>query len=345
MLTKRIPLYYLLLAVLLGVAIAFVFFKFAFQITAAGASSPVSKNKTIAAGAENTSADCNVKSVRLGGFSYVNPLLYSDRECESEDLFGIKQEITNYIESEKSKGTLSTASVYLRVPGKGQWMAINADEMYHPASLNKVPIIITYMHMSENYNHLLDQKLFFAKHDPTLPVQTFTSKTLAPGKNYTLGELLHAMIAYSDNDATLLLLQHINLEYYNKTFTDLSLPKPSFEFDKFFISARQYSLFFRVLYNASYLSDASSEYAMSLLAQCNFKDGLLKKLPADVKAVHKFGESGYENVRELHESAIIYLNNNPYLITVMTRGKDQKELSEILSNISEMVYNKFRTNS
>ena len=186
----------------------------------------------------------------------------------------------------------------------------------------------------------MNQKLSFVKHDDALPVQNYTSKTLQPGHSYTIQELLHYMIAYSDNDATLLLLQHINLEVYNKVFTDIGLPKPSFKFDEFLMTARQYSLFMKELYNASYLSIPVSEYAVNLLTECDFKEGLLKKLPPNVMVAHKFGESGYRNIFELHESGIIYMGKNAYLLTVMTRGTDSKYLGGLIADISYQVFNK-----
>ena len=346
MLAKKIPIYFSLLTAILGAAIAIFLFKFTeFGRNIVNASTFTSAKKSNITGVEEISQNCATISVRLAGFNYINPLLYTEKECESPDLDNVKGEMINYIESEKAKGILSSASVYVRVFSKANWTSINADEMYHPASLNKVPILITYLHMAENSNNLLEQKLFFKKHDSSLPVQYFTSKSLRPDQNYTIRELLHAMIAYSDNDATLLLLQHVNLDYYNRTFTDLGLPKPSFEFDKFLISAKQYSLFFRILYNGTYLSDGASELGASLLSECNFKEGLLKKLPQGIKAAHKFGESGYNNTYELHESGIIYCGPNTYLITIMTKGKDWKTLSEIISNISNIAYNKINANS
>lgn len=214
------------------------------------------------------------------------------------------------------------------------------DELYHPASLNKVAVLITYLHAAESYNNLLDEKLLFEKHDNSLPVQYYTSKTLKPGTTYAIRDLLHYMIAYSDNDAAQLLLKHIDLNFYNKTFTDIGLPKPGDNFDESQLSAKQYSLFMKVLYNASYISIPASEFATNMLAECDFKEGLLKKLPPNVQAAHKFGECRYDDVYELHESGIIYIGDNAYLITIMTKGADQKNLSDVVANISNLVYTK-----
>jgi hypothetical protein len=77
-----------------------------------------------------------------------------------------------------------------------------------------------------------------------------------------------------------------------------------------------------------------------MLAQCDFKEGLVKGLPPNVQVAHKFGECRYDNIYELHESGIVYVGDNAYLITIMTKGSDRKNLSEVISGISGLVYNK-----
>ncbi len=57
-----------------------------------------------------------------------------------------------------------------------------------------------------------------------------------------------------------------------------------------------------------------------------------------VPIAHKFGESGTPIEMQLHESAIVYLKNKPYLLTVMTKGKDNKTLSKLIGEISAVTY-------
>src|SRR6185295_18381478 len=95
---------------------------------------------------------------------------------------------------------------------------------------------------------------------------------------------------------------------------------------------------FRVLYNSTYLTSANSEYALSLLSQSSFKDGLVKELPPGVTVAHKFGEGGGPEENQLSDAGIVYDGSTPYLIVVMTRGKQLTELSQSISEISKQVY-------
>lgn len=149
------------------------------------------------------------------------------------------------------------------------------------------------------------------------------------------------MIANSDNYAMSLLYKCMDTNIYNNVYTDLGLSiKNINNRENFVLTAKQYSLFFTVLYNATYLCNDNSEYAATLLSKSDFKDGLMKQLPKNLKVAHKFGEAGTVDTPELSESGIIYLSGNPYLITVMTKGRQLNKLSTIISEISKMVYDK-----
>ena len=206
--------------------------------------------------------------------------------------------------------------------------------------MNKVATLITYLRVAETEPNLLNEKIVFENHDKNLTCSAYSEKTLQPGKSYTVKELLHYMIAYSDNESTILLLKHVSPEFHYKTYTDLGLPKPSSMVGSTQLTAKEFSVFMKVLYNATYLSPAASDYCCSLLAECDFKDGLLRGLPSNIKVSHKFGEFSDGRNYELHESGIVYSGDNPYIITVMTKGPERKELANVIDEISALVYNK-----
>jgi beta-lactamase class A len=76
------------------------------------------------------------------------------------------------------------------------------------------------------------------------------------------------------------------------------------------------------------------------LGKCNFNEGLIGGLPSNIKAAHKFGEAGDPIEKNLSESAIVYLDNNPYILTVMVKGKEVTKLPEVIKQISATIYQK-----
>ena len=146
------------------------------------------------------------------------------------------------------------------------------------------------------------------------------------------------MIVYSDNDATIMLNKVIDKAVFNNVFSDNGLKEPDYKSSSYPITARDYSIFMKELYNASYLNFKDSEACLSLLSKSDFKEGLISGLPVNTTVVHKFGEGGFDNAPDFSESAIVYSSGKTYLLTVMTKGTDMKKLPKVIGEISKKVY-------
>jgi beta-lactamase class A len=302
------------------------------------AANPAVANSAVANATGNDSGG-HYRFATQNGYNLIKPLLLVRPAVESKEFRPLKNKILAMLEDDRRLGLINSATVYLMTFQQGKWMYINPDDALNPGSLVKVPLLITYLKESETDPQLLNKKITFEK-TPGIPTQTYNSLTIQPGHAYTVKDLLHYMIAYSDNNATHLLNQNVNVEHFKRTFSDLNLPVPDVRDRNYAITARRISKFMIVLYNATYLSRTSSEFALKLLSECDFKEGIVKGLPANVNVAHKFGEWGDRaiNVVEMHESGIIYFDNSPYLLTVMTKGISANDLSVEISKISRLVY-------
>ncbi|MES2703350.1 MAG: serine hydrolase [Bacteroidota bacterium] len=329
---KKIPLYYFLVGILVTAGATFFISKKMLRDEAASAAPTISD----VINAQNN--DCNYDITRLAGFKYIRPLVSAAQECEAKKLTPLKLKIMDYIDNAQKSGVLINSSVFIRTLTNDDWTCVNPKESFHPASLLKVPQLITYLRMAEKNPKVLDNEYLFTKPTEEYPVQYYSAKTLQPGHTYSIKELFHFMIAYSDNYANVELIKHMDMDMFRKTFTDLNLKAPDMTDQNFTMSTVEYSKFLEVLYNAAYLNMNSSEYASELLTEAAFKDGIVKQIPTTVKVAHKMGEWGDGATVELHDCGIVYLNSNPYIITVMTRGTDMARLAEVISTISKMAY-------
>ncbi len=292
---------------------------------------------------ENATANvqsCLLNVKRLEGYKFVQPLVSTRQGCESQNLSPIRQEIAQTLDNYKTDGTITTASVYLRVFGQGEWICINDAESYRPGSLLKVPELITFLKEEELRPGTLDKKLLYDRPFTTVKNPIYTSKSIEVGHSYTIRELLRYMIEFSDNNATMLLNNHMDAKLFKQTFTDFGLKEPDMKASDYPITVKDYGVFFEALFNAGYLNIDHSEYAVELLSKCNFKQGIVAGLPEGSSIAHKFGEAGDDNLHELHECGIVYTGNKRYEIAVMTKGKDLSKLSDVLKNISKIAYQK-----
>ena len=96
--------------------------------------------------------------------------------------------------------------------------------------------------------------------------------------------------------------------------------------------------FFRILYNASYLTKDNSQKALDLLSKVDFTDGIRAGVPSSVKVANKFGEREVGNIIQLHDCGIVYFKDHPYLLCIMSRGTDFTKLAASIKNISRLVY-------
>ncbi|MEO8087744.1 MAG: serine hydrolase [Bacteroidota bacterium] len=282
--------------------------------------------------------DKKIEQVRLQDYELTKPLLMTEVMDESPDMKELKRALGFEINTMKSNGTINDASVYVRKLNVGEWTSVNSSTEYAPGSIIKIAALITYLKMSEQNPKLLNKEFLFQGRKKGVPNQTFNDDAMVAGKSYSAKELLTRVIVNSDNDATLIINESLDLDAFKKLFTDLEIAEPDIHDRNFKIDVSDLSKFLRILYNATYLNKDNSEYALSLLSKSTFTKGIVSGLPADTRIAHKFGETGTPTEAQLHETAIVYIANSPYLITIMTRGNKVQLLPEALSNLSRITY-------
>ena len=290
--------------------------------------------------------------LREKGWEYINPLLDCEQAretAENRELKPFRSHIEHFIENELNKKWADRVSVYFRDLNNGPWFAIGDTQNFYPASLLKVPVMIAVLKQAETHPELLKKKIPYTD-KKVQAYQNEIPKKLAFGRSYTVEELLRQMIVYSDNVPTYLLDNFVDINILHRTYIDLGIYDPYREANRSFpvfaspsynISVETYASFFRVLFNASYLSKQMSEKALALLTECAFKDGLVAGVPPHIKVAHKYGnhESG-ENLerKQLHDCGIVYYPDHPYLLCIMTSGNSYDKLDDAIVDISHMIY-------
>lgn len=262
--------------------------------------------------------------------------------ASTPSLNDLQARIDELLAHAQERGDITDASMYVRDMASGAWTGVNQDALYTPASLFKVPVLIAYLKQAESNPDLLSYTVTVTEDPAEDTAQDIPPpESVEVGKTYSLEELLKLMIVDSDNRALDVLMNYIDTRILRQTFDDLDIPFPE-DATTYTISPRIYSRFFRVLYNATYLSPASSQKALLLLSKVAFTSGIRAGVPEDIFVAHKFGEapvvlSSGEQGHELHDCGMVYAES-PYALCVMTRGSDVDALTNVLRDISEATY-------
>jgi beta-lactamase class A len=250
------------------------------------------------------------------------------------------------IQSMTEEGKVATVAVYFRDLHNGPTFGINDEEAFIPASLLKLPILLTYLKAVEDDPALLKRTLTGVGFNDGIQVtqDIMPQEIIKEGGSYTVEDLLWRMIAYSDNRASTLLLTFIDTNVpassLAETFFALGLAEPDAEIANESLTVKSYASLFRILYNASFLSNELSEKALHYLSQVKYDKALRAGVPTEVPVAHKFGERAMPNssLHQLHDCGVVYYPGNPYSLCVMTRGDNFAELEEVISHVSRMVY-------
>lgn len=282
-------------------------------------------------------------------YKFINPLLECNNNLANNNLSTLKHQIDDVIKQQINDKNISFASVYFRDLNNGPWFGINEKEYFTPASLVKVPVLITYYKKAEKNPEILKQTIVNQEGADGVFIQNIKpSETMVSNQSYTIEELINRMIIYSDNDAYNDLTKNIDGNEILQTYKDLDV-----DISQIFINpngniltVRDYASFFRILYNASYLNKDMSEKALGLLSQTEYKQGLVAGVPSKIQVAHKFGERIYSDTNEvqLHDCGIVYLPKRPYLLCIMTRNQNLNKATQTIKTISQKVFDYINTN-
>jgi len=289
--------------------------------------------------------DCpqTIDEVHLKNGKLTQPLLFADLPRENAELSDLKDKINELITRDKSMNLASSISVYFRKMDNGESFVIGGEKKYQPASLMKVVFLISILKQANSNPELLNKKVYFDHRIKTGFQQNIKNFSLQEKRYYTIRDLLNYMITYSDNDALVLISGQTDNIIYNNIYKDIGLvtaPSDRAQALDYTMTVSEYSRLFRILYNSGYLTEENSEFALKLLTQSTYRGGLLKDIDPSFPVAHKFGERILPGTgsNQLHEVGIFYAEPEPYLLGVMTEGRDLNQLSTVLSEISRLVY-------
>jgi beta-lactamase class A len=288
------------------------------------------------------------------GYSLIAPLLACDIGSEQAfpEFIPLKAQLTSLVQQKINTGDAQEISIYLRSLKGARWIEINSKQTYAPASLLKVFVMMAYLKEADDSDNpgLLQEKVAF---QGSMNASNDNPGEIIPhlqnGELYTIEQVIGQMIIYSDNDALNTLVDHFDpqtLKDFEAIFKDLNIPSPVVQGENSlnFMSVDNYAMVFRVLFGSTYLPDRYSEMALELLSQAHYRGGLVAGVPDTLKVAHKFGvatvpvASSTATSNELHDCGIVYYPNHPYLLCVMTDGKNFSGLQDSIEAISRAAY-------
>lgn len=281
-------------------------------------------------------------------YDFLNP---SVNLIHKEDLLVNFEPLRQKLNTKYEKDEEFLVSLYFEYLPTGANININRDERIWPASLIKIPVAMSAMKKVEEGKWNLDNELVILDEDKDGEFGALYKQQT--GTTFTIERFLEETLIDSDNTAHFVLLRNIDASELEDTYLHLGMddiidglkkaPKDR-EYDNR-ITAKRYTIFFRSLYNATFLSPEYSELFLNILERAP-KEYLNLGMPETIRFVHKTGIRTDERVWA--DSGIVYIPGRPYLITVMVQQKGVHEgemdaetnekVKAIFKGIAEDVY-------
>ena len=284
-----------------------------------------------------------------GSFRFIRAFVDSNspgKNRTTKELKPFQYKVNALIENTLKRGSAAAVSVYFRDLNHGNGFGIRDQDKFSPKSLLKVPLMIAYFKWAET-NPLILRKTLMSTGtgQETVQGQGDQVKKLEPGKAYTINDLIFRMIAHDDAEAYTLLYANLPSNRLEKIFNDLYVEYDPLKQENS-LSLKAFAVFFRVLYNSSFLTEEMSEKALRYLSKSAFQTAMAAGIPPNVDIASKRGErrisvasNGSEKeLSQLHEFGIIYHPHRPFLLGIMVQGEDLDQLTKIIRDITRLVY-------
>ncbi|MDD2897211.1 MAG: class A beta-lactamase-related serine hydrolase [Desulfuromonadaceae bacterium] len=289
------------------------------------------------------------RRVKASGFHFTSPLLDVELpeglSIQSEPL-PFKYKVVDLVKRKIDGAVVQNVAVYYRDLGDGPWFGINDNLEFNPASMMKVPVMVAWLKRAEKAPAILNKTFQFDGAVDMSAIQGYKPRqTLEAGRTYTVEKLIEYMMSFSDNNATSVLFNNLRTEELNSVLDGMDITNRPGDGNNS-TTIHGYSGFFRILYNASFLSREMSERALYLMSHEDFPEGISAGVPKGTTVSAKFGEFDggiHGGNKQLHEFGIVYHPKGNYILGVMTQGNDFRKQSEVIREISALIYREVDT--
>ena len=236
---------------------------------------------------------------------------------------------------------------------------IHADELMHPASTMKVPVMMEIFRQVQAGIFSLDDKIEIYNSfqsivdgsDFHLDIVDDSEKTLYPrlGEKETIRELNRLMITWSSNLATNILMDKVGTKNIDTFIKELGIKDVNvireIEDNKAYrlnmnntFSARGTTQMMKLIAEGKVISKEASDEMIQVMLGQEFNESIPALLPKDVSVAHKTGWTG----EFFHDTGIVFPpSRKPYAITLFTNGfpeNDENQAHNCMAEISKLIY-------
>ncbi len=284
---------------------------------------------------------------------FISLILNSCTESEVRDVSHLKSEVETFLNEQE--GTFAVWFKHLQQPDLH--FSIHEDTLFHAASTMKTPVMVELFKRAEQGEFDLTDSVDVINQFYSIVDGSEFQLDLNPdgndpfegmvGEKATLFDMNHAMITYSSNITTNIILQMVGAEETTQTMRELGAERIEVlrglydmkAFDRGLsnrTTAKDLGVLFEHIASGTAVSQEMDSLMVEVLKDQFYRDVIPANLPDEVVVANKTGSiSGVE-----HDSGIVYLpDGHSYVLVFLSKDlPDDDRGREIGAEVSEMIY-------
>lgn len=232
---------------------------------------------------------------------------------------------------EKTRVLSGVYGLYVVRLASGFSYGYNEDEIFEPASLNKLPVMLSMYKTAEEGNIDLETVYKLKNSDKISGSGSLSSKPA--GYELTYKDLVRLMGNQSDNTAFNIAKNILSQRVIVETVRQLGMTNTEIFAQEQTTTPHDIGIFFQKLLKAEVVSPASRDEILEFLTKTTYESWIAEGLPDDIRVAHKYG-------REIHvvNDAGIVFAEEPFVLVILSKGVVESEADAVLPELARLVY-------
>jgi len=206
---------------------------------------------------------------------------------------------------------------------------VNEKEVFEPASLNKLPVIVALYMEAEKGSLDLESKYKLKNSDKVTGAGSLITRP--EGYEITYRNLIRLMGKQSDNTAFNIAKNLLGEEKIEQAILRIGMKDTSLTKNE--TTPVDIGIFFEELWHGNIVSPEHRDELLEFLTDTLYESWITQGVPDEIRVAHKYG-------REIHvvnDAGVIYANK-PFVLVIMSKGAIEREADLIFPGLARIVY-------
>ncbi|MCH7730060.1 serine hydrolase [Patescibacteria group bacterium] len=232
---------------------------------------------------------------------------------------------------EKTRNLSGIYGFYVVKLGSGSSYGYLEREVFEPASLNKLPVMVAMYMQAEQGNLDLETNYNLKQSDKVVGSGSLSSKP--SGYELTYRDLVRLMGKESDNTSFNIARNILGKRKIVETIAAAKMVDTVIFDEEQKTTPYDIGTFFQNLWRGNLVSEKSRDELLGFLTDTNYEAWLAEGIPDGVEVAHKFG-------REQHvvNDAGIVFADEAFVLVIMSKGVVEREADAIFPELARIVY-------